>query len=92
MSNCVSSRAVRRRQALQLKTRLSVHSAGRGQLLTGSQTLLDHSHNRCDVLECSRMRFAVQVAQIEHHDAQSSEFTQIRFLIGVDVSDSLDSA
>src|SRR5262249_5212323 len=73
--------------ANEMKATVSLtHRACLGQLLTGSQTLLDHFHYRCDVLECSRMRFAVQVAQIENHNAFSSELGFIRFLLGINVS------
>src|SRR5689334_5745015 len=38
------------------------------KLLTGGEPAFDHSHNGIDVVECSRMRIAFQMGNIEHHD------------------------
>ena len=61
-------------------------------MLTRGETPFNHSHHGCDVLECSRMRIALQVAQIECQNALSCELAAIRLLIGVDITYSLDSA
>ena len=61
-------------------------------MLTRGETLLNHSHYRCDVLEYSRVRIALQVGQIEYQDALSCELAAIWLLIGVNVAYSPNSA
>src|SRR6185436_3980497 len=54
------------------------------KLLTGGQPALNHSHNRRNVVERSRMGPSFQAGQIEHQNLLAFKIASIRLLFRID--------
>ena len=56
------------------------------KVLTGGKPALDHSHNRRNLAERSRMGPSFQAGQIEHQNLLAFKIASVRLLFGIDIA------